>query len=59
MYISLDTDKDCDLLKENLVLSRGWTPHDKQNGNCFDHNQNLVIGPSGARHQDGRTAWPL
>jgi len=55
MYISLDTDKDCDLLHERPVLSTGRTPHDKQNRSCLDHNQNLVMSPGGANCQDGRT----
>jgi len=31
MYMSFDTDKDCDLLHDRPVLSSGRTPHDKQN----------------------------
>jgi hypothetical protein len=47
MYISLDIDKDCDLLQDRPVLSAGKTPHDKQNLNCLDYNQNLVMSPRG------------
>jgi len=53
MYISLGTDKDCDVLHDRPVLSTGRTPHDKQNRNCLDYNQNLVMSPGGARSQDG------
>jgi hypothetical protein len=37
MYISLETDKDCDLLDDRPVLSTGRTTHEKQNGNCLDY----------------------
>jgi len=45
MYISLDTDKDCDLLHDRPVLSTGRTPHEKQNRNCLDYDQNPVMSP--------------
>jgi hypothetical protein len=55
MYISLDTDKNCDLLQDRLVLLRGLTHHDKPNLNCLEYSQNLVISPGGARRKDGLT----
>jgi len=45
MYISHDTDKESDLLHDRAVLSTGRMPHDKQNRNCLDYNQNLVMCP--------------
>jgi hypothetical protein len=30
-------------------------PHDKQNRNCLDYTQNLVMSPRGAQCQDGLT----
>jgi hypothetical protein len=36
-YISLVTDKDCDLLHDRAVLWIGRTPHEKQNRNCLDY----------------------
>jgi len=45
--ISLDTDKDCDLLHDRPVLSTGRTPCDKQNRNSLDYSQNLVTSPGG------------
>jgi len=38
-----------------VCVSTGRTPHDKQNSNCLHYNQNLVMGPGGARHQDWMT----
>jgi hypothetical protein len=55
MYISLDTDKDCDLVQARPVPSTGRMPHDKQNRNCLDCNKNLVMSPGGAQRQDGLT----
>jgi hypothetical protein len=40
-YISLDTDKECDLLHVRPVLSTGRTPHEEENLSCLDYNQNL------------------
>jgi hypothetical protein len=51
IYVSLDTDKDCDLLHVRPVLSTGRTPHDKQNRNFLDYIQNLVTSPGGAQPQ--------
>jgi len=53
--ISLDTDKDRYLLLDRLVLRTGWTPHDKQNRDCLDYNQNVVMSTGGARRQDELT----
>jgi hypothetical protein len=53
VYISLNTDKDCDLLHDRPVLSAGRTPNDEQSLNCLDYNQNLVMSPRGAQRQDG------
>jgi hypothetical protein len=50
MYILLDTDKDFDLLHDRTILSTGRLPHNKQNCNCLDYNQNLVMIPGGAQH---------
>jgi len=36
-------DKDCDLLQDRPVLPSGRTPHDKQNRNCLEYSQNLVM----------------
>jgi hypothetical protein len=55
MYISLDTDTDCDLLYDRTFLSTGRTPHEKQNRNCLDYNENLVMSPGGVRCQDWLT----
>jgi len=57
MYISLDTEKHCDLLHDRPVLSTGRTPHVKQNRNCLDYSQNLVMSPGGAKCYDWRTDW--
>jgi hypothetical protein len=57
---SSNTDKDCELLHDRPVLSTGRTPHDKQNRNCFDYNQNLVVCPgeeSTPRLTDWLTDW--
>jgi hypothetical protein len=53
MCISLETDKDCDLLQDRPILSTDRTPHDKQNCNCPDYNQNLAMIPIAAQCQDG------
>jgi len=45
MYISFDTDKDCDLFIADPVILTGRTAHDKQNRNCPEHSQNLVMNP--------------
>jgi hypothetical protein len=42
---------DCDLLHDRPVLSIGRTPHDKQNRNCLDYSQNLVM------RRNARTDW--
>jgi len=55
MYISLDTNKDCDLLHNKPVLSTGRTPNEKQNRNWLDYSQNLVMSPRGAQSQDWLT----
>jgi len=47
----LDTDKDCDLLPDRSVLPSGRKPHDKQNLNCLDYSQNLVMSPGEAQRQ--------
>jgi len=52
MYISLDTDKDCGLLRDRPVLPTGRMPHDELNRNSLDYNQNLVMSSVGARSQD-------
>jgi len=31
------------------------TQHDKQNRNCLDYSQNLVMSPGGTQRQDGLT----
>jgi hypothetical protein len=57
-YISLDTDKDCDLVQGRPILSTGKMPHDKQNRNCPFYSQTLIMNPGGAskpRRTDGRT----
>jgi hypothetical protein len=54
MYISPDTDTDCDLLHDRPVLWTGRSPRDKQNCNCLDYIQSLVTSPGGARRQ---AAW--
>jgi hypothetical protein len=46
-----NTDKDCDLLQDTPVLPSGRTPHDKQNRNCLEYSQNLVMSPTGAQRQ--------
>jgi hypothetical protein len=51
----LDTDKGRGLLHDRALLSTGRTSSDKQNRNCLDYNQNLVMSPGGVRRQDGRT----
>jgi len=50
-----NTDKDCDLLWDIPVLSTGRTPHEKQNRNCIDYNENLVMSTGVARHHGGLT----
>jgi hypothetical protein len=52
MYILLDTDKGRELLRERPVLSAGRMPHDKRNRSCLYYNQNLVMSPGEAEHQD-------
>jgi len=47
MHISLDTNKDCDLLEDRPVLSTWRMPHDKHKLNCLDYSQNLVTSPGG------------
>jgi hypothetical protein len=54
VYIA-NTDKHCDLLHDRPVLSSRRTPHVRENRNCTDHSQNLVISPRGAERQDGLT----
>jgi hypothetical protein len=54
-----NTDKDCDLLHDRPVFPSGRTPHDKQNHNCLDCNQTLVMSPKEAQQQDGLTDWPI
>jgi len=49
MYISLDTDKDSDLLHDRPVLSTGRTPNDKKKATL------LVMSFGGVRRQDGLT----
>jgi hypothetical protein len=49
------TGKEYDLLQDRPVLSTGKTPHDKQNRNCLEYNQNLVMSPRGAQRQDRLT----
>jgi hypothetical protein len=56
MYISLDTDKDCDLLHDGPVQSTGRTSHDKQNRNCLGYNQNQVMSFGRTPRQDGMRA---
>jgi len=34
---------------------QGGRPTTKQNRNCLNYSQNLVMGPAGARRQDGLT----
>jgi hypothetical protein len=55
VYTSLDTDKDCNLLRDRPVLSAGRTLHDKQNCYCLEYNQNLIMSPRGAQRPDGLT----
>jgi len=43
MYVWLDKDNDFDVSQDRPVLSTRRTPHDKQNGNCRDYSQNLVM----------------
>jgi hypothetical protein len=57
MYLFIGTEKDCDLLQDRPVLSSGKMPHDRQNHNCLQYNQNLVVSPRGAQRQDGLTDW--
>jgi len=47
MYVTLDTDKDCDLLQDRPVLSTRRMFHVKQNRKCLNYNQNLVTSPAG------------
>jgi hypothetical protein len=47
-----------DQLEDRTVLDLGRTPHDKQNRNCLDYSQNLVMSPRGAQCQGGPTDWP-
>jgi hypothetical protein len=51
----VNTNKDSDVLQDRTVLPSGRTSHDKQNRNCIDCSQNLVMAPRGARCQDGLT----
>jgi hypothetical protein len=56
LYVHIDnTNKYCDLLQDRPAPSTGRTPHDKQNRNCLDCNQNLLMSPGGARSQEGLT----
>jgi hypothetical protein len=57
MYICIYrlTDKDCDLLQDRPLLSTGRTSHGKQNRNCLDYSQNLVMSPGWVRRQRGLT----
>jgi hypothetical protein len=43
MYISIDTEKDYNLLYDRSVLSIWRTPYDKKNLNCLVYSQNLVV----------------
>jgi hypothetical protein len=36
------------VLHDRPILSTGRMPHDKQNHNCLDYNQNLVMSPGGS-----------
>jgi hypothetical protein len=54
VYI-VSTDRDCDLLQYRPTFRSGRTPHDKQNRNCPDYSQNLVMSFTGTQYQDGRT----
>jgi hypothetical protein len=48
VYI-VNTDKNCGLLYDRPVLLPGRKPYDKQNCNCLDYSQNLVMSPRGAQ----------
>jgi len=50
----LDTDN-CQLLYDRPVLLTGRMPCNKQNCNCLDNNQNLIMSAGGAQNQDGQT----
>jgi hypothetical protein len=51
IYIT-NADKDCDLLQDRPVLPSERTPHDKQNRNCPDYSQNMVMCPRWAQCKD-------
>jgi hypothetical protein len=58
MYISFDTDNNCDLLHDRPVLPPGMTPRDKQNRNCLDYSQSWSSVPEGLNvNTDWLTDW--
>jgi hypothetical protein len=49
--------KECDLLHDRSVLSTDRTLHDKQNSNCIDYDQNLIMSPGRQLQSDSDSKW--